>query len=123
MRAQLRQRLDGLQRRGRHVLEFVGDDVALARERRQRGKIIVGGVDFLVRHGTGRAIGLRLVDVHAVTETRRRLREHAAELAAAEHADGFSRENHRINHKVHEGHEGQTRKSCFVIFVSFVGRN
>jgi len=37
---------------------------------------------------------LRLVNVHAITERLRRLREHAPELPAAEHANRFSGKNH-----------------------------
>jgi hypothetical protein len=73
---------------GRDVLELVGDDVDLSGEGGERRLVVIGG-DGLVRGDLeGRALRIGTVDVGPEAEAGGGQRQHAAELAAAEDADG-----------------------------------
>ena len=93
-RMQRHHRRDPRQRRRRDVFKFIRDDIDPAREFQQRAGILVARVYLAVRHRARRTTGLRLIHVHTIPERLRRLREHAPELPAAQHADRFSRKNH-----------------------------
>ena len=79
-----------LDRLDRDVLELVGDDVASVGEVSQHDAVVIVGA----RHGRGGLCGDALLvgreDVRVIAELGRGGREHAAELAAAEDADGRS---------------------------------
>src|SRR5690606_10326664 len=72
----------------RHILEFVGDDVAAAGELGERRRIVIGRDDLAVGDLRGRTVGARFQNDCPVGKARRRHRQHAPELAAAENADG-----------------------------------
>ena len=76
---------------GGDVFEFEGDDVDVGGEVADGVQIVVRGVDLDVGDlaGGGVFIGRKRVD--AVAHAARRDGEHAAQLAAAEHADGRRR--------------------------------
>ena len=93
-RMQRHHRRDPRQRRRRDVFKFIRDDIDPAREFQQRAGILVARVYLAIRHRARRTTGLRLIHVHTIPERLRRLREHAPELPAAQHADRFSRKNH-----------------------------
>ena len=74
-------------RRGRHVLELIGDDVDALRETGERRLVVEGG-DGARRGGV--IGGRRLLggeDVSAQADFERRHRQHAPELPGAENAD------------------------------------
>src|SRR5690606_21910083 len=85
---------DRRERRHGDVLELVGDDVAILRERRQGGGVLPFGAGK-PRADFGRdRIPFGSVDMAAVAELRRGHRQHPPELAAAEDADGRTGQNH-----------------------------
>ena len=86
--------LDAPQRFRRDVFELVGEHIDRLGEGRQRLDIGVGFVRLQRRDFAGRTVGLGLVDVHAVTETLRRVRKHPAKLAATENTNRFAGRNH-----------------------------
>ncbi len=76
--------------RGRHILEFVGDDVDVVGEQLQRldiGIFRTGGVQHDVE---GRRIRVGRKNLAAQPESRRRHRQHPAQLSAAENSDGVA---------------------------------
>ncbi|MNR12866.1 hypothetical protein D3C85_1292430 [compost metagenome] len=83
-RAQL---LQAVQRQRRHVLELGAHGLAKLAHLGQRGLIGIDRADMPVRHGAGRAVLIRVQHADAVAHGLRRMGEHAAELAAAEHAE------------------------------------
>ncbi len=82
------------QRRDGDVLELVGDDRAVVRELCQRFGIVPLGAGERGAHFRRHALGFGRVDVAAVAELRRGDRDHPAELAAAEDADGRAGGDH-----------------------------
>jgi len=79
---------------GRHVFEFVGDDVDRGGKPRQRPLIVIRSAGGERRHLEGAGVLLRRIDVALEAEPRRGKRQHAPELAAAENADGGARLQH-----------------------------
>ena len=73
---------------GGHVLELEGDDRHMAREFANRVEIVIRRRDFDVGDLAGRRVGLGRKRVDAIAHPPRSNREHAAKLAAAEHAQG-----------------------------------
>lgn len=71
-----------------HVLEFVGHDIAEAGEFGQRGFIVIIRDDLIVADLCRRTIGLGLQHDGAVVEAGCGHCQHAAELSAADNADG-----------------------------------
>jgi hypothetical protein len=82
----------------RDVLELEGDGADLAREAAHGVEVFVGGDDFEIGDLAGRGIGIGRKGVDAITHAACRNREHAAELAAAEDADGVAGRNHTMSH-------------------------
>ena len=72
---------------GRHVLELERDDIDAARELADPIEIVVRRLHLDVRDLPGRRVVLGRERVHAIAEAARGHGEHAAELAAAQHAD------------------------------------
>ena len=93
-RADRRDRLDGVNRVDRHVLEFEGDDIHLPRERAQRIEIFVFGDDLDVRDLAGGRIRIWRERVHAVAHAPRRNREHPSKLTASQDAERSARRDH-----------------------------
>src|SRR5690606_13278804 len=77
-------RVDGLDR---HVLEFVGDDVAFARELGQRECVVIGPDDLPVGDLGCRTVAFRLQHDRSVAETSGGDCQHAPALASADAAD------------------------------------
>src|SRR5450830_1866410 len=71
---------------GGNVFEFGGDGHALAGQGVQRQRVVVGGNNGVFGHLAGRAIGGRLQHGHLETHGLGGVGEHAAQLAAAHHA-------------------------------------
>jgi len=71
-----------------HVLEFVGDDIDRPGKAPERGLVVIFGAGAGVHHVECAGILFGRIDVAAQSQRRRREREHAGELAAAEDADG-----------------------------------
>ena len=86
--------LDRIHRIGRHVLEFERDHVDVASKRTQRIEIVVGRGDLDIRHLTGWGVVVGRERVNAVPHLPGRDREHAAQLTAAEDAEGGARRDH-----------------------------
>ena len=76
-----------IERRGRHVLEFIGDDVHGLGEGAQRGFVLIGRGGHRMGHVARGRVRARLEDMGLVAQTRGRDREHPAQLTAAEDAD------------------------------------
>ena len=93
--------LAGLRRRGRDVLELERDHVHAARELRdtRRGRR-TSRCHLDVGHLPGRRVLVGRESVDAVAHAPGGDREHAPELAAAEHADGRAREDRRSCERV-----------------------
>lgn len=83
-----------IQRVGRHVLELGGHRGAGLRQSLQRLHVVVGGAQVLVRCLAGRAVAVRVEHNDAIAHFMRGQHEEAAELTAAEHAEGCGRKNH-----------------------------
>ncbi len=83
-----------LERLGRDVLELGRDRGARGRQLVQRARVGVGGAQVDVGHAAGRAAGIGVEHHHAVAHRPRAQREHPAELAAAQHADGGAGQDH-----------------------------
>ena len=81
----------GLGGGGGDVLELEGDDVHPAGELADRVEVVVGGLDFEVGNLAGGRVVVGRERVHAVAHPAGGDGEHAAELAAAQHADGRRR--------------------------------
>ena len=73
---------------GRHVLEFIGDDVDGAGKSSERGLVVIFRAGAGVHHVKRAGIFLRRIDVAAQSQRSRCKREHARQLPAAEYADG-----------------------------------
>ena len=84
------------QRRCRHVLELDGDDIHRRAEGIQGRGVVIGRHGLGGRDLRGGAAGLRREYVTAIAERRGGDRQHPAELAAAENADGPARRDHGI---------------------------
>src|SRR6185437_11952731 len=80
---------------GRHVLELEGNNVDRGGELAQGGAVAVIGGGGARGHALGRALRLGREDVAAIAQRRRGKRGHAAELAAAQDADGAARLDHQ----------------------------
>ena len=76
------------QRLGGHVLEFGGDGVAARGQFAQRVLVAVVGLDEVVAHAPRRAAGVGVEHHRLIAQRLRRVHEHAAQLAAAQHAQG-----------------------------------
>ncbi len=72
----------------RHVLELVGDDIDLARERFQMRQIGIAAVCRAAGDVERRAMRIVGIHVRLEAEAGSGVRQHACELAAAENADG-----------------------------------
>ena len=75
---------------GRHVLEFVGDDVDVVGEQFQRLDIGIFGAGRVQHHVERRRIRVRRKHLASQAEPRRRHRQHPAQLSAAENSDGVA---------------------------------
>ena len=73
------------------VLELVGDDVAAAPQLFDRRKVVVGCDDLIVGNLPAGRVLVRIERYDVVAHPLRIEREHAAELAAADHADRLNR--------------------------------
>ena len=74
-------------RRGRHVLELIGDDVDAFRESGERRLVVEGGDGPRRGHVIGRRRLFGGEDMGAQADFERRHRKHAPELAGAKNAD------------------------------------
>src|SRR5690606_23519781 len=104
----LRQGAQGLRR---HVLEFGGDGVAAPGQLGQALRVVVSGADVVVRDQARRAGRIGIEHHGDITHGLRGLHEHAAELAAAHHAqrhglaavvDGTGQQGKSV-HRTHTG--------------------
>ena len=84
--------LELVEQLGRHVLGVERDHVDLLREVTRRFAIVERADDDAVGDLRGRAARARIEHDDAIAHAARRERHHAAELAAAEHADGPARQ-------------------------------
>jgi hypothetical protein len=75
----------------RHVLEFIGDDVDVVGEQLQRLDIGIFGAGRVQHHVERRRIRVRRKHLTSQAKPRRRHRQHAAQLPAAENSDGVAR--------------------------------
>ena len=73
---------------GGDVLEFVGDDVDIRREAIERRHVEVVGLGHAAHHIEGGRMRVRAEHMAAEAEPRGRQHQHAAELSAAQNADG-----------------------------------
>ena len=80
---------------GRHILEFIGDDIDRFREPCQSGLIRIIGNRMGIGHIESRTVGFRRKDMAAQAERGRGQRQHARQLAAAQNADGLSGLQHQ----------------------------
>ena len=78
----------GVDASGRYVLEFEGDDIHVFGEALHGLHVVVGGHDFAVGDVTGGRVGFGRERVDAVAHAPGGDGDHAAELAAAEDAEG-----------------------------------
>ena len=92
---------------GGDVLELEGDDVHPAGEVADRVEVVIGGLDLAVGDLAGGGVVVRGEGVHPVAHPAGGDGEHAAELAAAEDADGGARED-RLQGRV----SSRTRRVC-----------
>ena len=76
-----------IEARGGHVLELGRDGRTQAREFGQRGFVVVGGAQMTVGDGARGARRIRIEHGDAVAHRLGRKTEHAAELAATDHAE------------------------------------
>ncbi|MNT58335.1 hypothetical protein D3C72_1957630 [compost metagenome] len=90
------QLLEPVQRQRRHVLELGAHRLAQLGHLGQRGLVGVLGADMLVRHHARRAVLVGIEHAHAIAHRLRRMREHAAELAAAQHAEPRAGQDGRV---------------------------
>src|SRR5205814_4973492 len=74
------------QRRRRHVLELGGDGVAAAGHLGQRALVVIGRAQLVVRGGAGGAVLVGVEHQRVEAQRLRGVHEHAAQLAAAQHA-------------------------------------
>lgn len=85
-----------IEARGGHVLELGRYRVAQLRELGERGLVVVCGAQMLVRDGARRARRIGIEHGDAVAHRLRGEAEHAAELAAADHAEPGARQDRGI---------------------------
>ena len=83
------------ERIGRHVLELRGNCRATVGEFIKRRVVVVGDTEMALGGATGRGIFVRIEHPDLIAQLVGSGDEEAAELAAAEHAQGGRRENHR----------------------------
>ena len=86
--AQRNQLVDGCRR---NVLELIGDDVRVVGEFPQRRRIVIGADQALHGHAARGRVGVAFQHHGVEAQLRGRLGQHAAQLAAAQDADGRSR--------------------------------
>ena len=75
---------------GRHILEFIGDDVDVVGEQFQRLDIGIFRAGRVQHHVERRRIRVRRKHLASQAEPRRRHRQHPAQLSAAENSDGVA---------------------------------
>ncbi len=87
----------GLRGGRRNIFKLECDHADARGEAPHRVQIVVGGLDFEVGHLARGRVFVRRKRVHAVAHAPRRDGEHAAQLAAAQHADSGAGKN-RLEH-------------------------
>ena len=101
-------RAQGEQRRCGHVFEFSGDGRAALHQLRQALLVEVIGLDVVVAHTPRRAGRIGVQHRREIPHGLGSMHEHAAELAAAHHAQGGGLAVDHAARKNHTAHDGAT---------------